>query len=591
MARIVVIGSSNIDMVVQSEHLPRRGETVLGGTCLTVAGGKGANQAVAVAKAGGDVLFFGRIGADAFGEDCLASMSREGVDVQHVIRDPDHPTGIALITVDPAGHNTIAVAPGANAHLSMRDLDLVKDSLAEAQILLVQLEIPLETVSRAIQLAKMSGVTVILNPAPARPLPRDLLRLVDIITPNQSEARHLTGKDVSHIEVGSRAAHQLLEQGVKNVVLTLGAEGALLVNEHGSKKIAGRKVQALDTTAAGDVFAGCLATAISEGRSLEESIEFANAAAALCVTRVGAQVSVPGRREIEEFLNRPERYSTLEVGEDRITAEKLAELQAHARRIRRNALEMAYEAGTGSVGGSLSAADLLAALYFHVMVFNAREPDWPHRDRLVYSKSHCAPALYATLAEAGLVDPGWLKRYAKLDSPLQGTPDARRTPGVDATCGSMGQGLSIANGLAIASRSTGAGFRVFALLGDGELEEGQVWEAAMSAANQKLDNLLLILDYNGVPAESDDVAHRENVESLLAKWQSFGWNVLEANGHDLEAVIDAIDAAKDAEGMPTILIAYTIKGRGISFLERRPDAIGSILSPNEFEMAREELAV
>ena len=588
MPKIVVVGSSNIDMVVLVDHLPRLGETVLGGNCLTVAGGKGANQAVAVAKAGGEVLFFGRIGTDSFGDECLRSMSREGVDVSRVLRDSEHPSCIALIMVDPAGHNQIAVAPGANAHLSARDVDSIADVMSAAQILLVQLEIPLETVHRAVAHAKKNGLTVILNPAPARPLPHELLRMVDIITPNESEARILTGRDVSHIESGSRAARQLLEQGVQNVVLTLGAEGALLVTMEGSKKIAGRRVRALDSTAAGDVFAGCLATALSEGRTLEEAIGFANAAAAICVTRVGAQVSIPTRREIDEFMAAPRRYEERDEDEA-VTRERIEELQARAMRIRRQVLEMVYGAGTGSLGGSLSCVDVLTALYFHAMVFNAREPRWPHRDRLVFSKGHCAPALYAVLAEAGIIEAGLLARYAKLDSPIQGIPDSRRTPGVDATCASPGQGLSIANGMALAAKMSGADYRIYALLGDGELEEGQIWEAAMTAASQKLDNLIVLLDYNGVLSEQENDETR-GMDSLVAKWESFGWNARQADGHDFVSLIEALGAARESGGKPAIVIAHTIRARGVSFLERKPDGLGAILSPNEFDMALEELA-
>ncbi len=302
MKRIVVVGSSNTDMVIRVNRIPRPGETVLGGTFAMAAGGKGANQAVAAARAGGRVAFVARVGADLFGRQALDGFRKEGVDVAAVTRDRGAASGIALIFVDRAGENSIGVAPGANGRLSPADVRRAAPIIRAAGMILVQLEIPLATVQAAVTLAARRGVPVILNPAPARRLPAGLLRQVSVLTPNETEAEILTGLAVNSGTAAVRAARSLLALGVKNVVMTLGARGALLANAQGTRLVPGFKARPVDTTAAGDVFNGALAVALTEGRPLEEAVRFANAAAAISVTRAGAQPSAPTRREIERLV-------------------------------------------------------------------------------------------------------------------------------------------------------------------------------------------------------------------------------------------------------------------------------------------------
>ncbi|MEI6568611.1 MAG: ribokinase [Verrucomicrobiota bacterium] len=299
---IIVVGSSNTDMIIRLDHIPRPGETILGGEFFTAAGGKGANQAVGAARAGGKVTFIAKVGLDMFGDNAVAGFKKEGINTDHVLRDTSSPSGVALIFVAKDGENSIAVAGGANGNLSSEDVIHASELFAGASMLVMQLETPLETVQTAADLAVKGGVQVILNPAPACPLHDELLRNISIITPNEMEAELLTGIKVTDNDSASKAADILLARGVKIVIITLGSRGAFVAGEGIRKLVPGFRVNAVDTTAAGDTFNGALAVALVEGIALEEAVRFANAAAALSVTRMGAQSSVPARMEIEEFL-------------------------------------------------------------------------------------------------------------------------------------------------------------------------------------------------------------------------------------------------------------------------------------------------
>lgn len=303
--RIVVVGSSNTDMVIQVDHIPRPGETVLGGQFSTAAGGKGANQAVAAARAGGDVVFVARVGKDLFGEQALQGFAADGIQLQHVTPDNEAPSGVALIFVGKDGQNSIAVASGANGRLCARDVESAREVIASANALLLQLETPLETVQRAAEIAFEAQVPVILNPAPARELPAELLKLTTVLTPNESEAELLTAQRISDEPSISAAADTLLARGIKTVVITLGSRGAFVASGSVRQLVPGFQVKAVDTTAAGDVFNGALAVGLAEGRELLQGVQFANAAAAISVTRLGAQPSAPFRAEIERFLRQP----------------------------------------------------------------------------------------------------------------------------------------------------------------------------------------------------------------------------------------------------------------------------------------------
>jgi ribokinase len=299
---IVVVGSSNTDMIIKLARIPRPGETVLGEEFITAAGGKGANQAVAAARAGGHVHFIARVGRDVFGDQALSGFVKDRIDVTHVSRDKSAPSGVALIFVAHDGENSIAVASGANNNLSPADVRKAKKLLTTASAVVLQLETPLPTMHAACEIAAKAGVRVILNPAPAQPLPDELLRLVSILTPNETETELLTGIKVHDETSAGRAADTLRARGIETVIITLGPRGAFVASANARKLIPGFTMQAVDTTAAGDVFNGALAVALGEGRTLEQAVRFANAAAGISVTRMGAQPSAPKRKEIDELV-------------------------------------------------------------------------------------------------------------------------------------------------------------------------------------------------------------------------------------------------------------------------------------------------
>jgi ribokinase len=301
---IVVVGSSNTDMIIRLPRIPHPGETLLGGEFVTAAGGKGANQAVGAARAGGTVSFIGRMGCDAIGDAALAGLKRDGVRVSQVLRDKAAPSGVALIFVGRDGQNSIAVAGGANARLSPANIRQSAATIRAAKLLLVQLETPLNTVIEAVRCAFAAKVPIILNPAPAQPLPTGLLRSVSILTPNETEAELLTGVKVRTVKDAAKASAKLRSRGVRGVIITLGSRGAYLSDPDQEKLINGFSVKAVDTTAAGDIFNGALAVALTEKHTVESAVRFANAAAALSVTVVGAQTSAPSRAAIDRFLRR-----------------------------------------------------------------------------------------------------------------------------------------------------------------------------------------------------------------------------------------------------------------------------------------------
>jgi ribokinase len=300
--RIVVVGSSNTDMILKLDRIPRPGETILGGEFVTAAGGKGANQAVAAARAGGDVTMIARVGRDMFGERAIEGLIENGINVVYVTYDKA-PSGVALIFVGEDGENSIGVGSGANAKLSPADVRKAKSAFADADVVVMQLETPLETIQAAADLANAKTTIIILNPAPAQALPDKLLKKVSILTPNETETELLTGVKVSSVSSCKKAADILLRKGVETVIITLGSRGAFVATATESHLVPGFKVKQVDTTAAGDTFNGALAVALAEGQALVDAVRFANAAGALSVTRMGAQPSVPIRQEIEKLIN------------------------------------------------------------------------------------------------------------------------------------------------------------------------------------------------------------------------------------------------------------------------------------------------
>jgi transketolase len=266
----------------------------------------------------------------------------------------------------------------------------------------------------------------------------------------------------------------------------------------------------------------------------------------------------------------------------------ISELQELSLSLRQDIIRMTCAAGSGHPGGSLSVVDILLVLFFREMRINPEMPGAPDRDRFVLSKGHAAPALYAVLAARGFFRSQLLTTLRRLGSPLQGHPDMRKLPGVEISTGSLGQGLSVANGMALAARLSGSRGRVYTVLGDGEIQEGQVWEAAMTAAHYGLDNLVAFVDKNGLQIDGP-TCQVKNVDPLGEKWQAFGWHVLEVDGHDLEAIAGALDTAREVRGKPVMIVAHTVKGKGVCFMEGQVDWHGSAPSPEQRDEALQEL--
>ena len=302
MPKVVVIGSANVDLTIRVERLPQLGETVSGGEFYTSFGGKGANQAVAAHKAGAEVRFLAKVGCDQNGEAIIKNLEALGLTSGGILRDESRNSGVALIMVDRMGSNTIAVAPGSNRNLTEEDIHRAESDISWGEVLLIQLEVPMPTVKEALRLAKAHGLRTILNPAPARRLPEEIVALVDILTPNEIEAGTLTGDMAEDLNEATRAASKLLESGAGHVIITLGERGACWVQRDRVQAFPAFPVTAVDSTAAGDAFNGALALALAEEWLMQEAISFANAAGALTVTKKGAQDSLPTREEIAYLL-------------------------------------------------------------------------------------------------------------------------------------------------------------------------------------------------------------------------------------------------------------------------------------------------
>jgi ribokinase len=305
MKKIVVIGSINTDMVVRSPQIPSPGQTLMGHSFISTGGGKGANQAVAAARLGGDVVLIGKVGNDDLGKTSIKNFEGEKINTAFIYADKKQPSGVAFIVIDEKGENIIVVAPGANAILNEDDLKNAAEEISKCDVVLFQLEIPLVTVEAGMKLAKHYKKTVILNPAPAAELPDEILSHVDIIIPNQSEAFILTNIVVSDLYTASKACDVLHNKGIETVIITMGESGAYVSCTQYKNLVPGFKAgKTVDTVAAGDTFCGALAIALAERKEMEEAVKFANAAAAISVTRNGAQDSAPYRNEVDEFLRK-----------------------------------------------------------------------------------------------------------------------------------------------------------------------------------------------------------------------------------------------------------------------------------------------
>lgn len=298
---VIVVGSLNMDLVVRAPRIPRPGETVLGSDFKQVPGGKGGNQADAAAKLGAETAMIGAVGNDSMGDQLVHSLKKDGVNVDMVLVKENLPTGVAAIVVEDSGNNAITVAPGANSGLTPEDLTAMGKVFERAKVMLVQLETPLDTVKSALRMAREKKVTTILNPAPANELDSEILSLVDILTPNESELELLSGMDTDTIEKVEAAGRSLLKKGVSKLIVTLGSQGSLHIDKDSSRLLPAYGVKAVDTTAAGDSFNAALAVSMSKGGSMEDAMDFATKVGAMTVTKHGAQTSLPLIHEVEDF--------------------------------------------------------------------------------------------------------------------------------------------------------------------------------------------------------------------------------------------------------------------------------------------------
>ncbi|MFQ3175436.1 MAG: ribokinase [Psychromonas sp.] len=313
MNKLVVLGSVNADHVLQVPSFPRPGETLYGKGYAVIPGGKGANQAVAAARLGADVAFIACVGDDSFGVNIRDAFKSDRINVDGVMIEKNTPTGIAMIQVSATGENSICISAEANDHLTAERIKPFSSLISAAEMLLMQLETPIETIQAAAEMAKLSATVVVLNPAPAQSLSDDLLKLVDIITPNETEAEQLTGIKVKDMPSAQQAAEKLHHKGIETVMITLGSEGVWLSRAGKGKQIKGFAVKAVDTTAAGDTFNGALLTRLLEKASVEEAIRFAHAAAAITVTGKGAQTSIPNRQTVDKFLQQMDKKNNIRM--------------------------------------------------------------------------------------------------------------------------------------------------------------------------------------------------------------------------------------------------------------------------------------
>ncbi len=578
MNDVVVIGSINIDTVIQVDQIPEFNE-VSAGEWFTYVGGRGVNQAISASRMGSGVSLIATVGTDNNALTAIETLKANKVDTDYINFERSRPTGIAQITVDRNGNRIISLSPGANQYLLKERIEECWKLIAQAKIVLIQCEIPMDTILEAIHIAKKHGVKVMLNNSPVRYFARDILNRIDYIVVNEIGLNKMAGKTESHIESIEKTA---LETADTTFIIPQTHRQVLLVSKGETRIYRAPYVKALDKTGYTGVLCGTIGALIAQGNDLQESVKFATVAMALSTKNYGAQPSAPYKLGVEAFMQCADE-------EEVQIQKKINRLKEKAKEIRIEIIKMLDIARSGHPGGSLSATEIITTLFFERMRHNPKNPDWAERDRFILSKGHACPALYAALALCGYFDKKHLETLRKLGSILQGHPDRKHTPGVEVSTGSLGQGLSMANGMAIAGRFQKKNYRVFCLLSDGELEEGQVWEAAMTASTRKLDNLCAVVDFNGIQLSSTISKIKSGIEPIGKKFLACGWNVIEIDGYDIREILSGFENAEKEKGRPTVLIAYTLKGRGVSFMERNVSFHGKVPPHEECEKAIEEI--
>ncbi len=579
MSDIVVIGSINIDSVIKVERLPEQDEVVMGKE-HSYLGGRGANQAVAAARMGAKVALIASVGSDDKAALALNSLNSDNINVKNIYHEHAVPTGIAQITIDRNGNRVIAISQEANHYLTKEKIKNCENIIAKAKIILIQCEIPRETIEEVIYLAKKYNVKIMLNNAPVMHFSKIILNMIDYIVVNEIGLNRMAHKSVHHLESIEATAYNLADS---IFILPQSHRQVLVVSKADTKVFQAPHVKSVDKTGYTGVFCGTLAALITRGESFYKSVHFATLAMALSTTTYGVYPSIPFKIDVDAFLQKSnsETHS--------YKNQPISILKEKAKKIRIEVIKMLDLSRSGHPGGSLSAAEIVTALYFNKMKHDPANPEWAERDRFILSKGHACPVLYAALALCGYFDKKHLKTLRKFGSILQGHPDRKRTPGVEASTGSLGQGLSIANGIAMSGKLLNKSYRVFCLLSDGELEEGQVWEAAMTSSFRKLDNLCAIIDFNGIQLSSTISKIKSSVEPIKEKFENFGWNAIDVDGYDILNILSALELAEKEKNRPTVLIAATLKGRGVSFMERNVAYHGKVPSHQECEKAINEI--
>jgi len=587
--RIVVIGNVGIEHIFGVDGFPSRNETVLSRHSFWQVGGAGAIISSSISLLGKKVSLISVVGRDRSLE-IIDTIKSFGVDDSNIRIDNLLDSATKFTLVDDNGNSISILTKSLLDGLSKSDVKKAERSIRKAKVLVLELGIPKDIIKLLLDIAKEEKIFTVIIPTYTSQIERDIISSADLIVFNESEASYITTLPVRHIETATLAIKRLSESyNMKNIVLLFSKGDVLYKLDNGDnniKHLPSLDIRIVDKSVYELAFVGGLSVKLYDGESIDEAIKFGQKVCAYTLQKVGGLSSLPTKEDIEEFDG---AKKTIEVDGSILDYDEEQRLKGIARKIRRDILSMVSSAGSGHPGGSLSVVEILTLLYFNEMRIDPKNPDWELRDRLVLSKGHSAPALYAVLAEKGFFPKEELWRLRKLGSILQGHPDMKRTPGIDFSTGSLGQGLSVANGIALGMRLRGIDRYVYVILGDGEMQEGEIWEASMTAVHYKLDNLIAILDYNGLQIGGTLGEVKSTIEPVAEKWLAFGWHVEEINGHDFYEIKMAINKAKKIKGKPSIIIAYTIKGKGVSFMERIVDYHGKVPKREDIDKALQEL--
>ena len=581
--KLFVIGNIATEIILEVERFPYRNESIKAEYFHNQIGGAGASIGVAAGILGADVFLLSKIGREENGFKALEAIKNFSIRTTYIHFDASaYSTPMKITFLDRDG-NTHSVITDITSSISIFELQKAEEDIKKCDALALELGLPDEVIYRALKLAKDNNIKTFVKPSYTKHISEKWVPLIDTLILNETELSFLSQMPVRHIETAIKAMKKLQPQ-FKDIILNFSKGTTIYLDNGNTEIISSCSSHIVDNSIADLAFAGSYIYFTLIEKPRKEAVKLSQCVAAYTMEKRGGIRSLPNIKELHNYIDRSD-----DLFARPLQKKEIQELIDTARTIRRDILEMTFEAGSGHPGGSLSIVEILTLLYFHEMNIYPNNPKAAHRDRLVLSKGHAAPALYAVLARRGFFDIAELKSLRKLGSILQGHPDMKRTPGIDFSTGSLGQGFSAANGMAIGLKAQHSLAYVYAILGDGEIQEGQIWEAAMTAVHYKLDNLIVFLDYNGLQIGGTVGEVKSTIEPLAEKWEAFGWHTLEVDGHNFLELKKAINRAKQVKGKPSIIIAYTIKGKGISFMERAIDYHGKVPDKEHLKRALEEL--